>query len=71
MREGKCPISVGILLALDVTPEIVAWDDYVCREEDINGIVDRCTTGNDLCVVGVRVGVEQLNVPFDGGAKGR
>ncbi len=71
MREGECPISIGILLALDVTPEVVAWDDHVCKKEYVDGIVDRCTTGNDLCVVGVKVGVEQLNVSLDGGAKGR
>ncbi len=71
MREGECPISVGILLALDVASEIVAWDDHVCREEDVNGIVNSCTAGNDLGVVGVEVGVEQLNVSFDGGAIGR
>ncbi len=58
MYKGKCPISVGILLVLDVTPKIVAWDDHVCGEEDIDRIVNRCTTGNDLCVVGVEVGVE-------------
>ncbi len=58
MREGKCLISVGILLALDVTPKIVAWDDHVCGEEYVDGIIDRCTTGDDLCVVGVEVEVE-------------
>jgi hypothetical protein len=69
--EGECPISVGILLVLDVASEIVAWDNHVCGEEDVDGIVDRCTAGNDLGVVGVEVGVEQLDVSLDGGAIGR
>ncbi len=69
--EGECSISVGILLALDVAFEVIAWDNHVRREEVVNGIVDRCTTGNDLCVVGVEVGVEQLDVSLDGGAIGR
>jgi hypothetical protein len=46
------------LLALDVTPEVVAWYNHVCGEEDVNRIVDCCTMGDDLCVVGVKVGVE-------------
>jgi hypothetical protein len=71
VREGECPINVGILLALDVTSEVVAWDDHVCREQYVDGIVDCCTTGNDRCIVGVEVGVEQLDVPLNGGAKGR
>ncbi len=32
MSEGECPISVGILFALDVASEIVAWDDHVHGE---------------------------------------
>ncbi len=68
MREGECPISVDILLALDVASEIVAWDNHVHKEEDVDGIVDRCTAGDDLGVVGVEIGVEQLNVSLDGGA---
>ncbi len=70
VREGECPISVGILLALDVASEIVAWDDHVRREEDVDRIVDNCTRGYDLGVVGVEVGVEQLDVSLDGGAIG-
>ncbi len=71
VHEGECPISAGILLALDVAPEVVAWDDHVRGEEYVDGTVNHCTTGNDLCVVGVEVGVEQLDVSLDGGAKGR
>jgi hypothetical protein len=71
VHEGECPISVGILLVLDVASEIVAWDDHVCREEDVDKIVNCCTAGNDLSVVGVKVGVEQLNVSLDGRAIGR
>ncbi len=71
VREGECPISVGILLALDLASEIVAWDDHVHGEENVDGIVDRCTAGNDLGVVGVKVGVEQLDVSLDGRAIGR
>ncbi len=71
MREGECHISVGILLALDVASEIVAWDDHACGEENIDGIIDRCTVGDDLDVVGVKVGVKQLNVSLDGRAIGR
>ncbi len=70
MREGECPISVGILLALDLAFEVIALDDHVRGEEDVNKILDRCTMDNDLCVVGVEVGVEQHNVSLDGGAKG-
>ncbi len=58
VREGECPISVGILLALDVASEIVAQDDHVRREENIDGIINCCPMGNDLGVVGVKVGVE-------------
>jgi hypothetical protein len=71
VHEGEYPISVGILLALDVASEIVAWDNHVRGEEDVDGIVNCCTTGNDLGVVGVEVGVEQLNVSLDGGSIGR
>ncbi len=71
VHEGECPISVGILLALDVASEIVGWDNHVREEEDVDGIVDRCTASNDLGVVGVEVGVEQLNVSLDGGAISR
>ncbi len=70
MHEGEYPISVGILLALNVASEIVAWDNHVRREEDVDRILNRCTTGDDLGVVGVKVGVEQLNVSLDGGAVG-
>ncbi len=70
MCEGECPISVVILLALDVASEIVAWDNHVQRM-DVDGIIDHCTAGNDLGVVGIEVGVEQLNVSLDGGAIGR
>ncbi len=71
VSEGECSISVGILLALDVASEIVALDDHVHGEEDVDGIVNHCTAGNDLSVVGVKVGVEQLNVSLDGRAIGR
>ncbi len=43
----------------------------MCREQDIDGIVNHSPTGNDLHVVGVKVGVEELDVSFDGGAVGR
>jgi hypothetical protein len=59
------------LLALDVTSEVIAWDNHVRGEEDVDQIVDHCTAGDDLCVVGVKVGVEQLDVSLDGGAIGR
>ncbi len=71
MHEGEYPISVGILLALDVASEIVAWDDHVHGEEKVHGIIDHCSMGNDLGVVGVKVGVEQLNVFLSGRAIGR
>ena len=63
--EGECPIRVGILFAFDLASKVVVWDNHVRREEDIGRIVDRCPTGNDLRVVGVKVGVEELNVSFD------
>jgi hypothetical protein len=40
--EGECPISVGILLALDVASEVIAWDDHVRGDEDVDWIVDHC-----------------------------
>jgi hypothetical protein len=58
VREGECPISVGILLALDVAAEIVARDDHVPREENVNRIINRCPAGDDLGVVEVEIGVE-------------
>ncbi len=71
MGEGECPISVGILLALNVTPEVVAWDNHVHSKEDVNRIVHRCPAGNDLRVVGAEVGVEKFIISLDGGALGR
>ncbi len=71
MHEGECPISVGILLAIDVASEVVAWDDHVSREEDVDGIVDCHPTSNDLGIAGVKIGVEQIDVSLDGGAIGR
>jgi hypothetical protein len=59
------------MLALDISPEVVAWDDHVCREQDVNMIVDHCPMGNDLCVLGIKVGVKELDVSLDGGAIGR
>jgi hypothetical protein len=69
--KGECPISVGILLALDVASEVMAWDNHVRGEENIDRIVNRCPAGNDLGIVGIKVGVEELDVSFDGGAVGR
>jgi hypothetical protein len=46
------------LLVLDVASEIVALDNHVCGEENIDGIIDRCPADNDLGVVEVKVGVE-------------
>ncbi len=69
--EGECSISVGILLALDVASEVMAWDDHVQGEEYVDGFVDRCPAGNDLGIVGIEVGVEELDVSLDGGTVGR
>ncbi len=71
MGKGKCAINLGILLVLDVTPEVVAWDDHVRNEENIDGIVDHCPMGNDLSVVCVELGLEQFYVSLDGRAVGR
>ena len=71
MHESECPISVGILFTLHVGSEIVACDNHVCVEEDDNGIVERCTTSNDLGVVGIEVEREHLDVSLDGGEIGR
>ncbi len=71
MGEGECPICVGILLALDIAPEVVAWDDHVCSKQDVNRIINRDPTSNDLHVVGVKKGVEELDVSLDFGAIGR
>jgi hypothetical protein len=59
------------LLAFDVAPEVVAWDNHVHREQDDVEIINCYPVGNDLRVVGVEVGVEELDVSFDGGAIGR
>jgi hypothetical protein len=53
--EGECPISVGILLALEVISEVVTWDKHVPGEEDVDRMVDHCSAGNDLGVVGVKI----------------
>jgi hypothetical protein len=71
MGEGECANSVGGLLSLDLIPEVVAWDDHVHNKKDVNGIFNCRPVGNDLCVVGVEVGVEQFNVSLDGRAVGR
>ncbi len=71
MGKGDCPIWLGILLALDIAPEVVAWGNRVHSEQDVNGIINHCPMGNDLHVVGVKVGVEELYVSLDGGALGR
>ena len=65
------PISVGILLALGIASEVMAWDNHVQGEENIDVIVNCCPAGNDLVIVGVEVGVEEFNVSLDGGAVGR
>ncbi len=49
MSEGECPIRVGILLVLDVAPEVVAWDNHERREQDVDGIVD-CAPWAMICV---------------------
>jgi hypothetical protein len=59
------------LLALDIIPEVVACDNHVRSKQDVYMIIDRCSTGNDLRVVGVKIGVEEFNVSLDGGAVGR
>ncbi len=56
MGEGKFAISAGFLLALDVAPEVVAWDNHVHGKEYVIRIVDSCPVGNNLCVVVVKVG---------------
>ncbi len=71
VAEGEFPIRVGILLALDVTPEVLAWDNHIRSKQDVDGIVDPCPASNDLHVVGVKIGVEEFNVSHDGGAIGR
>ncbi len=71
MGEGECPISVGILLVLDVASEIMAWEDHVHGEEYVGGVVDNCPAGNDLGIVGIEVGVEVLDVSLDGGTVSR
>ncbi len=71
MGEGECPISEGILLALDVASEFMAWDNHVCGEDYVNGVVDRCLAGNDLGIVGIERRVEELNVSLDGVTVGR
>jgi hypothetical protein len=68
VRVSVPSVAVGILLALDVASENFAWDDHVRGEENVDGIVDHCTGGDDLGIVRAEVGVEQLDVSLDGGA---
>ncbi len=40
MGEDECSIHVCVLLAPDVTPKVVAWDNHVCIKQDVDRIVD-------------------------------
>jgi hypothetical protein len=42
-----------------------------CGEEYVDGLASRCPAGYDLGIVGIKVGMEELDVFLDGGAVGR
>ncbi len=42
------PVKVVLVHPVDVTLEMVAWDNLIGREEDPNWVVNGCTTSNNL-----------------------
>ncbi len=40
MGQGECPVEVAVVLLLHVSFEVVAGNDEVGVEEDVEGIVD-------------------------------
>ncbi len=61
-------VSVVIMLAFDAQAKVSARDQWVGCEEDVNRIVDSCSSSNDLGIVVVKIGVKEVDVAFDGGA---
>ena len=66
--EGSRSIGILIRFVLDVQSKKGTRDHGVGSEEDVNRVIDSCATSNDLRVVGVEIGVKELNVAFDCGA---
>jgi hypothetical protein len=63
--------GVRIVLAPDVGAEVVARDGCICREKDVNWIVDCRPTCNDSGIVAVEVAVNHLDVTLDKSTVGR
>ena len=63
--EGSHSIGILIRFILDVQSKKSARDHGVGSEEDVDRIVDSCAASDDLGVVGVKIGVKELDVAFD------
>ncbi len=68
MGEGSRSVGVLICFVLDVQSKKSAWYDGVGGEKNVDRIVNSSTTSNDLGVIGVKIGVEEIDVASDGGA---
>ena len=68
MGEGSRSVGVLICFVFDVQSKKSAWYDGVGGEENVERIFDSSTASNDLGVIGVKMGVEEIDVAFDGGA---
>ena len=68
MGEGSCSVGVLIRFVFDVQSKKSAWYDGVGGKENVDRIVDSSTVSNDLGVIGVKIGMEEIDVAFEGGA---
>ena len=67
MGEGSHSAGVLIRFVFDVQSKKSPWYDGVGGEENVDGIVNSSTASNDLGVIGVKIGVEEISVAFDSG----
>ncbi len=64
-------IVVPLLLAEDVLSKSIILNGKVSIEQLRQGIVNGCTTCRNLRIVGVEVGVDEVDVPIHGCGIGR
>ena len=68
VRNDEGAIGVCLVLAFDVLAKVGARDGSIGAEQDVNWIVDQISSCDDLRVIVVEVGVNQLNIALDGHA---